>query len=196
MSTPTTERTPLMIDAAGLRQRLQAGDPPRILDVRTPGEYETAHIPGSYLVPLDTLQEHRDELPRHLDEDVVLVCRSGGRATQAEEALAAAGLPNLHVLQGGMTAWQAAGGDVRQGRERWDLERQVRLVAGSLVLASGLGSVALPRLKWLATAIGGGLSNTCAMGMLLSKLPYNRADEPSLDDIVAQLSDDASTAAA
>ena len=201
MSTPTTERTPLMIDAAGLRQRLQAGDPPRILDVRTPGEYETAHIPGSYLVPLDTLQEHRDELTRHLDEDVVLVCRSGGRASQAEEALAAAGLPNLHVLQGGMTAWQAAGGDVRQGRERWDLERQVRLVAGSLVLASGLGSVALPRLKWLATAIGGGLtfaalSNTCAMGMLLSKLPYNRADEPSLDDIVAQLSDDPSTAAA
>ena len=85
------------IDATTLRHRLE-DDAPRILDVRTPAEFESAHIPGSYNVPLDLLREHRDELARHIDEDVVLVCRSGGRATQAEQALGQVGLPGLRVL--------------------------------------------------------------------------------------------------
>ena len=196
MSAAETDRMPRLLDSEALQERLAGDDPPRVLDVRTPGEFESAHIPGSYLVPLDTLREHRDELTRHLDEDVVLVCRSGGRATEAEQALVDAGMPNLHVLDGGLSAWQAAGGDVRRGAERWDLERQVRLVAGFVVLASGLGSVVVPRLKWLATAVGAGLAgaavtNTCAMGMALSKLPYNRADDPSIGDILGQLADTA-----
>lgn len=196
MSTSTmTDRSPRLLDVAELQARLASDDPPRILDVRTPGEFETAHIPGSYLVPLDTLREHRDELSRHLDEEAVLVCRSGGRATQAEEALAATGLSNLHVLDGGLTAWQSQGGDVARGEERWDLERQVRLVAGSIVVASGLASIAFPKLKWVGTAIGAGLTgaavtNTCAMGMALSKLPYNRADEPDIGEILGGLSAD------
>ena len=72
--------------------------------MRTPGEFHTAHIPGSYNVPLDTLREHRTELRQHLDEQVVLICRSGNRAGQAQQALAEAGLPNLRVLAGGMLA--------------------------------------------------------------------------------------------
>ena len=76
--------------------------------------------------------------------------------------------------------------------QRWDLERQVRLVAGSIVLTSILGSIAAPKLKWLAAAIGGGLTfaaltNTCAMGMLLSKLPYNRGATCDAQTVVAQL---------
>lgn len=196
MSASTTDRMPQLVHADELRARLDSDAPPRVLDVRTPGEFESGHIPGAYLVPLDTLREHREELSRHLDEDVVLVCRSGGRATEAEQALAAAGLPNLHVLEGGLSSWQAAGGDVARGRERWDLERQVRLVAGSIVLGAGLGSVRFPKLKWLATAVGAGLvgaavTNTCTMGMLLSKLPYNRAEQPDIGEILGQLSDDA-----
>lgn len=195
MSATTTDRSPRLLDAAELQSRLQSDAPPRVLDVRTPGEFESAHIPGAYLVPLDTLREHRDELTRHLDEDVVLVCRSGGRATEAEQALADAGLPNLRVLDGGLSAWQSHGGEVRRGRERWDLERQVRLVAGSIVLASGLASTVFPKLKWVATAVGAGLTgaavtNTCAMGMALSKLPYNRADEPGIGEILGQLADE------
>ncbi|BCJ59690.1 rhodanese-like domain-containing protein [Micromonospora endophytica] len=183
---------PSTIDPATLRAQLTEGRTPRLLDVRTPGEFATAHIPGSYNVPLDLLREHRDELRRHLDEEVVLICRSGARATQAERSLAAAGLPNLRVLDGGMVAWQAANAPTNRGRPRWDLERQVRLVAGSIVLASILGSVFVPGLKWVAAAIGGGLTvaaltNTCAMGMLLSKLPYNRGASCDLDTVVCQL---------
>ncbi|MCI4675197.1 rhodanese-like domain-containing protein [Candidatus Mycolicibacterium alkanivorans] len=183
---------PATIDSQDLSDRLGSASPPRILDVRTPGEFETVHIAGAYNVPLDLLREHRDEIIGHLDEDVVLVCRSGQRASQAEETLRAAGLDNVHILDGGITAWEAKGFAVRRGAQRWDLERQVRLVAGSIVLTSVLGSLAAPKLKWVAAAIGGGLTfasltNTCAMGMALSKLPYNRGVTCDAQTVVAQL---------
>lgn len=182
------------IDPATLRDLLDTGRGPRMLDVRTPAEFETSHIPGAYNVPLDLLREHRGELLAHIDEDVVLVCRSGTRATQAGQTLAAAGLPNLKVLDGGILAWQATNAPVNRGRPRWDLERQVRLVAGGIVLSSVVLSLAIPGTQWIAAAMGAGLTvaaltNTCAMGMLLSRLPYNRGASCDLDSIVAQLRD-------
>jgi rhodanese-related sulfurtransferase len=189
-STPTEARR---LDVLTLQERLSSEDAPRVLDVRTPAEFETAHIPGAYNVPLDNLREHRGELRRHLDEDVVLVCRSGQRAEQAEKALAEVGLPGLRVLEGGMVAWESAGAPVNRGRQTWELERQVRLVAGSIVLSSILGSVATPRLKWLAAGVGTGLvgaalTNTCAMGTMLSKMPWNkRSDSCDMDQIVKAL---------
>ena len=131
-----TMTAPATIDSQDLRERLSSAAPPRVLDVRTPGEFETAHIAGAYNVPLDLLREHRDEIITHLDEEVVLVCRSGQRAAQAEETLRTAGLDNVHILDGGITAWEARGFAVNRGAQRWDLERQVRLVAGSIVLTS------------------------------------------------------------
>ena len=70
----------------------------------------------------------------------------------------------------------------------------MRLVAGSLVVSSVVGSVAVPRLKWLAAAIGAGLSyaaisNTCAMGTALSKLPYNRGATSDASTVLSQLAD-------
>lgn len=154
--------------------------PARILDVRTPAEFETAHIPGACNVPLDLLREHRDEFVSHIGEDVVLVCRSGARASQAEQALGQVGLPGLRVLDGGMNSWQRAGAPVNRGRQAWDLELQVRLAAGSVVAASVLGSTLQPRLKWIGAAIGAGLavaaiSDTCVLGMALAKMPWNRS---------------------
>ncbi|MBH5334089.1 rhodanese-like domain-containing protein [Streptomyces pactum] len=175
-----------------LHRLLREGRAPRLLDVRTPAEFRTAHIPGSYNVPLATLSEHRAELRDHLDEDVVLICRSGARAAQAGQALAGAGLPGLRVLDGGMVAWEEAGAPVNRGPERWDMERQVRLVAGSVVLASGLVGVLVPGVHLIGTAVGAGLtyaalSNTCAMGVLLSKLPYNRGPRPDIRTVIAEL---------
>jgi rhodanese-related sulfurtransferase len=180
------------LDPAGLQDLLGSGRDVRVLDVRTPAEYETAHIPGAYNVPLDTLREHRDEIATHLDQNVVLVCRSGQRATQAEKALAATGLPHVRVLTGGMLAWERTGADIVRGRTRWELERQVRLVAGTLVVLGVLASVVVPGAQWFSAAIGTGLvvaalTNTCAMGMALSKLPYNRGARCDLDTVVGQL---------
>ncbi len=196
MTTTTTQ--PRRLDAASLAEHLASGGAPRILDVRTPAEFETSHIPGSYNVPLDTLREHRGELKRHLDEDVVLVCRAGGRAAQAEEAFAGVGLPGLRVLDGGMDAWESTGAPVNRGRQTWELERQVRLVAGGMVALGVLGSVKVPSLKWVAGAVGAGLSgaaltNTCAMGMVLSKMPWNRTASPcDVDSLIAALADETS----
>lgn len=187
MSTPGT------LTPGALQQLMDTGAAPRLIDVRTPAEFETAHIPGSYNVPLDLLRQHRDALLTHLDDRVVLVCRSGQRAAQAGQALAAAGLPDLRVLSGGIVAWQAGAGAVTTGTPRWELERQVRLVAGGIVLAAVLASTVLEPLKWVAAFIGAGfvvaaLSNTCAMGMMLSKLPYNRGPRTDVRDVTASLS--------
>ncbi|SFR02236.1 Rhodanese-related sulfurtransferase [Lentzea waywayandensis] len=184
----------MKVDVAQLRQQVGAGLGPRLIDVRTPGEFETAHIPGSYNVPLDLLREHREELRRHLDEQVVLICRSGRRAVEAEQALAAAGLPNLRLLDGGIVAWQAGGGEVRHGAPRWDLERQVRLVAGTIVFTAVVVGLLVPPVTWLAGLVGAGLvvaslTNTCVMGMLLAKLPYNRGPRTTFAAVVAALSD-------
>jgi rhodanese-related sulfurtransferase len=188
----TVQTPPTHLDTDTVRTWMGQDQPPRIIDVRTPAEFETVHIPGSYNVPLPLLQEHREELSRHLG-DVVLVCRSGQRAGMAERSLSGTGLPGVHILDGGITAWETAGGTVTRGQPRWDLERQVRLVAGSIVLLAVLASVFVPALKWVAAFIGAGLtfaalSNTCMMGMLLAKLPYNRgAATCDLDSVVRDL---------
>jgi rhodanese-related sulfurtransferase len=184
---------PGAFDPSALQEWMRADADFRIIDVRTPAEFESTHIPGAYNIPLDLLGEHREELRRHVDEPVVLVCRSGQRAAQAEQRLAEVGMPNIHVLDGGIMAWESSGGDVKRGAQRWDLERQVRFVAGLLVLVGIVGSYFVPQLRLLSGFVGAGLvfaaiTNTCTMGMLLSKLPYNRST-PScdVDTIVAQL---------
>jgi rhodanese-related sulfurtransferase len=190
MNAPTA--TP--ITSTELHKLLDSSTGPRIVDVRTATEFETAHITGSYNVPLDVLDKHTAEIARRLDQDegIVLVCRSGQRSTKAEALLRNAGLTSGRVLEHGITDWEGRGFTVDRGAQRWDLERQVRLVAGSVVLSSVLGSVALPRLKWVAAAIGGGLtyaalSNTCAMATALSKLPYNRGAASDAKTILSQL---------
>lgn len=185
---------PTSVDSRELRERLNTSQAPRLIDVRTPAEFETAHIPGAYNVPLDLLREHRDEIAKHLDEDVVLICKSGMRAAQADETLRPAGLTNVHVLDGGMAAWENTGFNVKRGTERWDLERQVRLVAGLIVALSVLVGAIVPGVQWVAFAIGIGLTfaavtNTCAMGMMLSRLPYNRGSSCDARTIVSQLVD-------
>ncbi|MEU6298056.1 rhodanese-like domain-containing protein [Streptomyces erythrochromogenes] len=190
--TTRTSRDAGLTPAALQQQLLANGDAPRLLDVRTPGEFRTSHIPGAHNVPLSTLREHVAELRTHLDGGVVLVCRSGTRAARAEETLAEAGLADLRVLDGGMLAWEAAGAPVERGEARWDLERQVRLVAGSVVLVTGVAGLFLPGVHLIGTTIGAGLtfaalSNTCAMGMLLSKLPYNRGPRTDVRTVIASL---------
>lgn len=178
-----------ILTPAGLTRVLADHPGARLLDVRTPGEFESEHIAGAYNVPLDMLAEHGDEIRANVSEPVILVCRSGQRARKAEEALAAGGMDNLHVLDGGMAAWVAAGLPVRNGRPRMSLERQVRIAAGAIAATGGI--LALTVNSWFAvvpTFIGSGLvfagvTDTCAMGMLLARLPYNRAatcDVPSM----------------
>lgn len=175
MSTTYRER----IDAATAR-RLADDEQARLIDVRTPGEFATARIPGSRNVPLDRLRAEREALLERAGGLLVLVCASGVRAEQARAALADGAETRVHVLEGGLTAWEGDGGPVESGGRRvWGMERQVRLVAGSLVIVFTAASLAWDPLKWLAAAIGAGLvvaavTNTCAMARALAFLPWNR----------------------
>lgn len=92
-----------------------------------------------------------------------------------------------------MNAWLAQGAPVKTSENpKWALERQVRLVAGSIVLLAVLLSLVVPGTQWIAAAVGFGLvfaalSNTCMMGMLLSKLPYNRGPGCDIDQALTRL---------
>lgn len=167
----------------------------RLLDVRTPGEFETAHIRGAYNVPLDKLGEHALEIGAKVADPIVLVCQSGQRARKAEEALKAAGMANLHVLDGGVNAWVAARLPVVRGTRKMSLERQVRIAAGALAAAGGLlAAFVNPMFGLLSAFVGSGLvfaglTDTCAMAMLLARLPYNRAATCDVAAMVRALKD-------
>lgn len=172
------------------------GDDPdavTVVDVRSPAEFGTAHIAGSYNVPLQLLAEHAAQFAARLDRHIVLVCQSGARAAQAEQRLAGVGAQNLSILTGGVPAYAAAGGSVVHGRSRWAMERQVRLAAGSLVAASIAASVRYPAARYLAGAVGAGLtyaavSDNCTMARVLSLLPYNQdTHRRTADQILADL---------
>lgn len=163
----------------------------RLLDVRTPGEYGAVHIAGAYNVPLDDLGEHAAEIRASVDDPVVLVCQSGARARRAEEALRRCSMTNLHVLEGGVNAWVGADRPVVRGAARLSLERQVRIAAGTLAAVGGILALAVnPLFAVLPAFVGSGLvfagvTDTCGMAMLLSRLPYNR---PASCDVEAMVS--------
>ena len=184
------------IAPADLRDALAGDTPPTVIDVRSGAEYSSVHIRGSYNVPLPLLAEHGEEFASRLPGQVVLLCQSGNRARQAGERLESVGVhpDSVTVLDGGIAAYESAGGEVVRGKGAWAMDRQVRMVAGSLVLAGVTASrVVSPRFAYLAGAIGAGLtysaaSNSCAMAAGLSKMPWNRsADEPQLGTVLDSL---------
>lgn len=189
MSAPTT---PATIGVPEARQLIDSSPDTLVVDVRTPGEFETAHIQGAINLPLDQVDAHLRRIVADAGGRMVLICQSGQRARQAQEKLENAGLADVSVLDGGMNAWLAAGAPANRGRQRWSLERQVRLVAGSIVLLSIVASIWVPELRFVAGFIGAGLTfaaftNTCAMGMLLSRLPYNQGVGCDVDAAIGRL---------
>ena len=184
------------IAPADLRDAMDSDTPPTVIDVRSGAEYSSVHIRGSYNVPLPLLAEHGDEFASRLPGQVVLICQSGNRARQANQRLESVGVDpdSVTVLDGGIAGYEAAGGEVVRGKGAWAMDRQVRMVAGSLVLAGVTASkIVSPKFAYLAGAIGAGLtysaaSNSCAMAAGLAKMPWNRsADEPGLGTVLDSL---------
>jgi rhodanese-related sulfurtransferase len=178
----------------GLREAVRTGASGLVVvDVRSPGEFAAAHIRGSYNLPLDALPEVASQLRGLRDETVALVCRTGMRAGQAETILRSAGLESSRVLAGGIEGWEQAGLPLDRGRGVWSVERQVRAIAGGLVLSGVLGSLVVHRkLLWLSGFVGGGLlfaglTDFCGMAKLLMLLPYNRANRANVAGEVSRL---------
>lgn len=151
------------------------------IDVRTPAEFGELHIPGSINVPLADLDTYLPQLKQLAQgKHVGLVCRSGSRAKLALEKLHAAGMDECWVLEGGVTRWDEAGHPVRRGRKAISIERQVRIAAGFLVAAgTALGAYLSPWLLIIPGFVGcglmfAGITDSCAMGLVLAKMPWNR----------------------
>src|SRR5262249_61062448 len=111
--------------------------------------------------------------------EVVGVCRAGVRATIAAEALARSGR-RARVLEGGMQAWRSARLPMREGRRRLPVDRQVQLIAGSMILTGiALGTLVNPWFLGIAAFFGSGLTfagatGTCGLAHVLFSLPWNR----------------------
>ncbi|MFJ9943298.1 rhodanese-like domain-containing protein [Streptomyces erythrochromogenes] len=169
-----------------------------VLDVRTPGEYATGHLPGALNIPLDQISRALPAIHHAADlGDILVVCASGARSDSACKTLAEHGIDTA-TLAGGTGAWAAAGHDLHRpeqgSRTRWGMERQVRLTAGALVLA-GLGLGLLhPAFQLISAAVAGGLAfsaltNSCGMAAVLAKLPHNRPRHGDIDATLAALLD-------
>ena len=150
-----------------------------IIDVRTPVEFAEVHVPQALNIPLDELKPVVLQLPK--DQPVYLLCRSGQRATKAADKFLKAGFLQPIVVVGGTLAWIDANLPVtRSAVKVMSLERQVRIVAGAILLAG----VLLARFVnfnfiWLSGFVGAGLifagiTDFCGMGLFLAKMPWNR----------------------
>jgi adenylyltransferase/sulfurtransferase len=104
---PAAEERPDVpgITPGELARRLEAADPPFLLDVREGWEWAAASLApeGAHHIPLDELEERRHEVPE--DRPVVVYCRSGQRSLRAARSLAAAGVREVYNLEGGILAW-------------------------------------------------------------------------------------------
>jgi rhodanese-related sulfurtransferase len=163
------------------------GRGPTIIDVRTPGEFAQLHARGAESMPLDRLDPVAVRARRQTpDEPVYVICQSGGRATRACQQLNKAGAGPAVCIEGGTIAWQRAGlpvqgsADASSGGGVISLERQVRIAAGSFVLLAALAAWLVHPLFLALTALVGcglvfaGITDFCGLGLLLSKMPWNR----------------------
>jgi rhodanese-related sulfurtransferase len=153
-----------------------------LIDVRTPAEFGELHVEFARNMPLERLDANQLKASRngHAGQPLYVVCRSGGRSKMACDKLVAAGFENIVDVAGGTMACAAAGLPVVRGAKVMSLERQVRIAAGAMVLlGAGLGFWVHPGFYGLSAFVGAGLifagiTDTCAMGMMIAKMPWNQ----------------------
>lgn len=150
-----------------------------LIDVRESSEYHAEHIPGAQYMPLSTFDP--DKLKNLTHKLIVLQCQSGNRSAQAAQKMFDAGFEEVTHLKGGLSTWKAAGyPTIVNTNAPISMFRQVQISAGGLVVLGCLLSVLIsPWFLVLSVFVGSGLifagvTDTCAMAMLLSKLPYNQ----------------------
>ena len=165
-----------------LQHHLATGRSARLLDVRTPGEYAAAHVPGARLIPLDELDAAAFCRERGGDcSPVFVLCQSGGRARRASEKLHRAGAQNCVLVEGGIQAWIDAGLPVNRGESRvLPLMRQVQIAVGSLsAIGAALALTVNLHFAYIPLVGGSGLlfagiTGFCGLAVLLAKTPWTK----------------------
>lgn len=147
-----------------------------LVDVRVPGEHRVEKIPSSINIPLNKLEDFKDELSKY--KNVYVHCETGGRSGQACQKLKEMMLDNWINVSGGISEWKLQDLPIIEGRGV-SMQRQVMITAGILVLIGSLLSIFLNKnFIFLAVFVGAGLtfagiSNFCGMARLLRLMPWN-----------------------
>ncbi len=170
-----------------LHEKLAGGEINNLIDVREYVEFANGRIKNARNIPLSEIGHLHEELD--VSENVYLICRSGRRSAEAQTMLDAIGFGNVFNVRGGVDAWQAAGFSLEKDEDPpWEIERQVRLAAGALVFFGVLFGLTIHWTFVLISAfVGGGLifsalTNSCTMGMILMKMPWNRRKRVTSDE--------------
>ncbi len=165
-----------------LHELHESGEPVDLIDVRTPLEFREIHVEYARNVPLESLDVQKFVADRNgmAGKPLYVICRSGSRSSKACEKLLACGGEEIVSVDGGTNAWDEAGLPVIRGKKAVSLERQVRIAAGFLVLMGVvLGFTVHAAFFALSGFMGAGLAfagitDTCVMGMLAAKMPWNQ----------------------
>jgi len=167
----------------GLRERLEEGEG-TLVDVREYAEFAGGRVADARLMPLGDLEGRHQELDH--SKPIYVMCRTGRRSAEAQKKLRALGFTNVINVVGGIEAWKKEELPLeRDEKAPWAIERQVRFTAGLIVLAGILLAIFVhPYLVGLAAFVGAGLvfsaaTDSCTMGMILMKMPWNRAVRPA-----------------
>jgi rhodanese-related sulfurtransferase len=175
------------ISAQAFKQlRQESTDNLQIIDLRTHVEVNTERLDVSVNFPVQQLQAA--ELKSYLQQQnhkssqpIYLLCASGQRAVQASNQLQGQIESQLVIIDGGLNALKLLGMSVIKGNSTViSLERQVRIASGTLVVSGVFsGLLVHPWFYGLAAFVGAGLvfagvTNSCGMGMLLAKMPWNK----------------------
>ena len=162
-----------------LQKNLKNTENYEFIDVRNEDEFKHCSIEGFKNIPLAKLNHAIENLDP--SRQWVVSCKSGFRSQQAYQILAAHHQKLLNV-EGGIDAWQNAGLPViKKEGHGISIMRQVQMIVGVGTLSGVFLSQSYhPNFIWLAAFFGAGmlfagLSNTCALGALLSKAPWNQA---------------------
>ena len=153
-----------------------------LIDVRTPAEYQEIHVKFAKNIPLDRLDVQNLIATRKdsQDQPIYVICKSGSRGQMACQKFDSAGFSDVYNITGGTTACTDAGLNVVRGKKVMSLERQVRIAAGAFVLiGSVLAFTVSPNWIALPGFVGAGLifagiTDTCGMGMILARMPWNQ----------------------
>ena len=153
-----------------------------LIDVRTPIEFREIHAAGARNIPLDSLNPNtlKNECQ---GKSVYVICKAGSRGAKAQQRMLAAGIENVVNIAGGTDAWVNSDLPVNRGKKAVSLERQVRITAGFIAFAGSVAAIVTQNvyLAGIPAFIGAGLmfagiTDSCAMGMLLAKMPWNQVN--------------------
>jgi len=151
-----------------------------LIDVRSPAEFRTVHVQSAINLPLGDLDANAIAPHANPEDDIYVICHSGGRSAKACEQLHALGFTRVISVEGGTLSCEECGLPLNKGRQTISIERQVRIVAGSLVFIGVILSILVnPAFVYLSALVGAGLAfagitDTCMMGLMLAKMPWNR----------------------